>query len=429
MSEIPQLKPTSDVTWAEGPSPHGVTEPSAGEKQTGYYEGTGADDGEVLDAERLNWHLRETYRYIRWLTTSTVRGFAAVGEGIAATTAGQVFRVGLPDGQHREALQSAWQHNAGATISYWCTDASRVYFKKSGTSAIYAVDATTGSSGWSQTHSGVITGLGCDGRYVYVGTTTTLPEIRDPSDGSLVATLTGHSVYSASHFASNGAYLAYACGNDIYIHSDIGNTRAYDGSYAHGAAVQDVCMDQRNVILVSDPDNASGDDIAAVSLSTRTAQWTLGLEGSGYYAYAANCHCATTDGVVVYVGHDRVALSAGGYGSLDVVSADEGTILTTVDTGHDVCGIWPAGEYIYVGHYDGYLAVVGRDGKVCAKINLGAKCVWCDGVGMYGTSTTTTTDDTVGYYWLGRGSVMYDRTAADDTGRAPWSHMLCSIAS
>jgi len=435
MSEIGGTKPSTTITWAEGPGEHSVVEPATAEKQVGYYEGTGADDGEVLDADRLNWHLREIFRRLRWLEAAHPRAFEDLAEGIAATSKGDRLVVVPPDGKRRARYGIAWTilaTSGSPTIPHKiiCTDGQRAYYGNGTDATIYAANMGNSSVEWSVDNGSAgahpTDGICADGSYVIIGHAATLPRLLDPSDGSLIATLTGHTDYGCYVPESNGVHLAYAVGTKIYIYDAITGARTYVGNLDHGADIYDIAIDDYRAYLVSKVAAAGGEDVRAVTLSSAASAWTYATEGSGLYSTATSCEAIITDGLRVYVGHARTALSAGGYGSIDCFRANTGEHLWTCDTGKDVDELAMAGGLLYSGGSSDRIGITDpATGDLIILLDPGVRMArhGSDGISLLALTTTLVTDDSPRRIWLGRGSVPYDRCDPTDPGRTPY-HML-----
>jgi outer membrane protein assembly factor BamB len=209
-----EARPTSTVTWAEGPAEYTSTDPAA-KKTVGYAS------SEVPAYEHLNWILREAYKWIRYLRDRVEAKFTEVYDAIDAghvyPDTFQLYSAQIQNGQGDIDNSFRLMGGRGATIETLVTDGRLLYAISDELAPLYDVivaqkpneDTTTPE--WTYALlAGAARSLCADGRHVYLGVDPGVGVIiLDPTDGSVVTTykpLT-HVVDEPIQMVANGRYL------------------------------------------------------------------------------------------------------------------------------------------------------------------------------------------------------------------------------
>lgn len=166
-----ESRPTSTITWAEGPSEYTTTDPAA--KKVVGWDG---DGNEIPAGAHHNWLMRELSRWVRYLTGREEAVFNEVHE---ALTAGHIypatFKLVTPGSELRTLAGLPTAYTIGGStydIAALITDGCNVYALMhdaytlgKAVIAIHPDAPATALWTWAATNTKLIC---CDGRYVYL---------------------------------------------------------------------------------------------------------------------------------------------------------------------------------------------------------------------------------------------------------------------
>jgi hypothetical protein len=373
-----------------------------------------------------------------WLKTVSPREFTTLSEAIAAVTLGDVFRVsgGDPLKYLGEVDWSVQGGNGANIIRDVVCDGERVYYSQfDGTrDEVFAADPEDGSDAWVSpiTPPSVATQLAiaADGLYVYTLRTTATGVgatawAYDPSDGSSVRGLFGGYTGNAQAIDANGVHCVIISNSSVDIQSSVVATGAVAGStWTRGAAANAIAAG-RNRLFVGG--TRSGTDVEARDITDpSTGIWGITLPTTG----APTVNAIATDGERVYVGTDRIALSAGGNANLFVLNANPPTSVGVLLYAADIVGA--ASDIDRLSVDDRYVVAFDSNNRSYfidkrrgdyLGVALTTIHLFCaDGVSYYGRDENAPFDDLVRYY---RGGVTrtFQRVDGDDPGRYPFFNL------
>lgn len=347
MSEIPSAQPDSDeIRWNTGPSDEPKTEPNASKKNVGYTL------NEVPPRVQWNWLLNKIYLLIVHLLGRTPREFETLSEAEAAASDLDTVRVrpidsiGFPNRELDDVFPA--DKTAGGAPESMCTDCKAIYYTH-GTLALRAMDPETGTELWADTtRTAITTVVTCDGYRVYVGRVfdVTDPEVEafDPVTGLTkgTANFTG----DVDDLAANGEKLSAARDNDIEIFTVLASSLSSVGVAPHGAPVNATAIDDTYGYLGGN--QSGGIDLRAARLTTAAIIWSVQFPTTG----AAVVRAMIADGNFVYVGTDRIVLTAGGNANIFVYSR-LGVASWTADLGAGINVTRVRVDDVYLYAYDG----------------------------------------------------------------------------
>lgn len=354
MSEKPSARPSLDqLRWE--PDVADQAEPTTGQKDDGWAT------NQKVPSKELNWRWAKQYELLTYLADALIRAFDGISEGIETVSVGDAFRVLHPvdnsqiRGAHKAFSDTQGQSGA-TTISCACTDGLYIYYAQ-GTN-VHAANADTGVHEWSHTsNDGSVKCIATDGYRVYVGRDTdgTGDELEalDPADGTVEASLASATAISA--LAANGDQLAAVISQSVYIYTVNASSLSADGSYAHGAAINAVAIDDQ-CCYIGGARGTGSFDLRSIKLDTQTAQWSIALPTTA----APTINGIATDGETIAVVTDSVTTSSG-TASLFVHSRDSAALWDALPTwNHD--RVYMDDNYIVVMRDNG-------DTRLMSKLN------------------------------------------------------------
>jgi hypothetical protein len=437
MSERPTDQPTTDVSWAEGPSPHQVVEPT-GKRTQGWYEGTGNDDADLHPAGYENWLDREHGRYLSHMAAVLVREFSDMADGIAAVAAPGRFVVHPPAGGNRPMGEVAFSVYGGAGPSTGannyiflpCTDGERIYYHEGEIllNKIYAANPSDGSTIWGPKTVGTSAqGLCCDGQRVYYTDYDDVLAVYslDPLSGDAVGS-SDTAGLNIIKLRCNGQYLAGVDNTNqrVHIHS---NPHAGAGSITYDGYVQypdlslgSVGLDHVNGYMGGNRGTPGTYDLHQFKLSTRAIGWQVTLPTTSRHTIKG----IVSDGVTVYVSADVQTLTAGGTASVYALNALNGNILWSADTIYNshLDAIAIDDYWLYVGNENQNNTYVldKRSGVIVAAM-AGHVVYGADGVSTVGQGGSLSPNgDKLTRNWRGGPSREFQRVGGDDENRHPF---------
>lgn len=421
MSEFPSSLPDIfDIRWNTGPGAEMKTEPAEGEKDTGWaYK-------DKVPYEILNWLWNKYYEFLDWIFDQVPREFSSVKEGIDESADLALFRV-------RQTVSNAslrcahkvftdTQGTGGAvSISCMCICGRRIYYAQGAN--VYAADPEDGSNLWSHTtNSLTVNCIYTDGYRVYVGRDTgTGAEIEalDPSDGTVKATV--ESASSIAALAANGVKLVVAYGSNIEVFSIAATSLTSDGTYGHGATVVAVAVDDRHA-YIGGSRGTGNFDLRAISLSTRTAQWSVALPTTA----TPTINGIATDGEVVYAVTDDVTTS-GGSASLFAHGTINGEAIWDGLSGDDNYRVYVDDHYIVTVRDDGVSKLLCRRDHHTIRLIGAGTMQECWGLDPVGTIVTNGGYDFNRIY-LGYATRLCQKADLTDIKRRPYFGLAIPIA-
>jgi hypothetical protein len=314
MSERPTDQPTTDVSWAEGPSPHQVVEPT-GKRTQGWYEGTGNDDADLHPAGYENWLDREHGRHIDHLESITPRQWTTLAEGIAASTYPDRFVLVPPDAGMLVPWVQQWggigQGGSTTTIIDMAADGEYLYYVQNST--LYAETPEDGLplAGFTGPATGT---CATDGLYVYNNNVGgTYGDIRNRATGAVIGSLAYPGTAKIwNEIAANGFHACAVYNDDaenihLTIWSNVGATPVHVADKSHGITggqnVYAVCMDHE-LCFIGGVQGDSSVDVRAFFLSTGAQSWAMSTA-----AAAVIVRSLATDGELVYVACDQATIN------------------------------------------------------------------------------------------------------------------------
>lgn len=191
MAEIPGTKPTLELPdWAldqivraEGsdvtnPNYHVIT-------PTEVYRKTGWPEGAPI-RQYMNWFQRVVSDYLRWLTGNAVRTFDTLESAVAATSAGDSFRLIGSDGTVRPGSTAAYiSAIAGTDVRAVAVDGQAVYCASS-SKVQRRARSVTGSATWEVTTVGTVVAIAVVRGFVVVAQTAGRVSTYNATTGALV---------------------------------------------------------------------------------------------------------------------------------------------------------------------------------------------------------------------------------------------------
>jgi hypothetical protein len=389
-----------------------------------------AGPGGVIPAETHNFLWRVGMQMISWTRDFIPREWADVAEGIAETTASQLFRVYPPAAgmyaRNQPVFNVAGTATGGGTVSGLCTDGEQIYYIN-GTGAQYIVgaDPADGSENWQiNPHTLVITSVCTDGGFVYYTSDLGAAGLRRLTRAGAVSG-NGGLERSCNALAANGEYCigidgAVGGAGTFTIWSGIQGTITEDGTYNTTSANLVDCAIDGDFSYVTGT-RAGGFDVWCNILATRALSWTATMPT----AVPVTTTGIATDGDYIYLSAQRVALTAGGFANLFILDKADGTLLFTldVDSGNTV-------DIDFISVDDRYLYCV-DDSAVCHVLRLRSAFLGvvaqvpdvfgkpaCDGVSAVFRDFTTSAN--FQRNWMGGPTKTFMRCATDDVYRRPF---------
>jgi hypothetical protein len=403
---VTQPSEASKTNWADGGSAYSNADPGSGKRAVGFQpkDEPTPGPGEIIPAETHNFLWRLGMEMISWLRDYQIREWSDLAEGIAATSAGEMFRV-APSGTAMTA-RGAQIFNVSGTgtgstnVSEICTDGEQIYYTNGG--YMIAADPADGSEIWENNDTAVVTfpALCTDGFYVYAMGDTNDRGIHQCERATGDVVDSAGTDYDCNKIVTNGYYIVGIDANSftgyVTFWSNIQSASiAQDGRYdTSSPGLQDVCIDQDQCYVTGNP--VSSNSVWAMNLSTRALAWAAVLPTTSAPTLLTSICC---DGNRVYVAGSRTALTAGGSANLFCLDRITGNTLWTmdlVDSGLNnrsaSFGAATDGRYLFV-----YLATAEElavvdlhGGPAQVGFIADARYPICDGVSVIGNSDVGT---------------------------------------
>lgn len=425
MSEKPSDRPDTNLSWAEDPSPNQVTEPAA-KRAKGWFEGTspGSGDADKHPAGYENWLDREHGRHITHLEGISPRqfeDFPDLWDASEVPAVPDLFRIVSPATGLRARGEPYWTKTSQATgtgtVLWPCTDNEWIYYiSGSGQLSAVAVKLSDGLLQWEQVLGSILTGLCCDGNYLYWSRTGFNGIFqRAKSDGSAVDG--GGSTANPANLACNGVYV---------VGTNIGTVAFYTlgpvtetGTAATGSTgLNASAIDDSNCYVGG---SRSGSvDVWAYDLSTRAPVWTSQITGGT----APAVNSIATDSHTLFVGTTRVTVpSVGSPRNLFALCKLTGAVLWMLDVGSsvNVAHVAVDDTYLYIATsaLDVFVYMLPNAATVPPLVEI-YPGTWgnglaTDGVSLIGGNGGTSCKRS----WNGSPSKLFQRVNGDDPNRRP----------
>jgi hypothetical protein len=421
--------------WADGGSAYPSTDPGSSKRAVGFkpLNNPTPGDGDIIPAEDHNFLWRLGMEMLSWVRDFIPREWSDVSEGIANTTASQLFKVFSPIAGIRRRGSLAYSApvtaSTGGVYGIGCTDGEQLYYRSGLTNEIIvAADPTDGSEIWeNDPDSQSISGLTTDGGYVYYTTSNVAaPGLRRLNRSTGAYDTAGGTTYNVNRLVTNGEYCAGIDGSvgngNVTVWSGIQGTIAEDGQYnTTSPNLTDIAICNTDAYVCG---ARSTYDIWRVSLGT--------LSGSGFATLPTvtatpAINGIATDGNMVYVVIDRTALAAPYTGNANLFVYSLGGSLAHV---MDVT----TANLDYVAVDDMYLYVVDDSDscRVLLKDQFPAPVSvttivdvdgWpaCDGVSIICRDATSTS--LFQRNWMHGATKEFMRTNSDDPERRPFFNL------
>jgi hypothetical protein len=380
-----------------------------------------------------NWLDREHGRHVSHLEAISPRQFEDWPDIWAATVIPAVpdlVRIVAPAAGQRARVAPYWNTTTtaagGGIVGSPCTDNERMYYRSGTlTKSIVAANLTAGAELWEQILSNTVSGLCCDGAYVY-WTEQAVAGLaqRDKSDGSAVAS--GGTTAGADHLASNGVYVVGVEGTGGGGAGVVTFWQVAPASVTQTGTASTSSPALRAASIDADNCYVGGDrfgttDLWAYKLSTRASVWTTQLST----AAAPTVRAIANDGDVVFVGTDRVA-TASGNANLFAVERTTGRVMWELDVGAsvDVVSVAVDDRYLYAvtDDYDLFVYRLRIAAPVPPLIFV-APGTWnfiaVDGISVLGGDGSSPNEE-LKRAWVGAPSKLFQRVAGDDDQRRPF---------
>jgi outer membrane protein assembly factor BamB len=335
MGEYPNARPDlEDLHWNDGGTPETKTEPNESKKDGGFiYKG-------IPPYDEFNWRWYWEYQFWAWIDAIVPRIFSTLKEGIDVVASPRLFRVHPPAGGMKARADQVFsvQGTLGAyAVTDGATDGRRVYYLQStgpGSGKCYGADPEDGSLDWTYDLSYPIDAVAADGRNVYIcsGEATRNVVSINRTTGAEIgyATIAYGTGFDA---CANGDYLVVCHSQYTDFFDNLGGTPNNTGTVARSATANNyACAIDALKVYVGGTRGTDSYDVYAYLLSSRATSWQVALPTTG----TATINAIATDGDLVYVATDRIALTAGGDACLFVLSARNGSLLWTYDLGSGV---------------------------------------------------------------------------------------------
>jgi len=431
MSErIPRPTEATACNWADGGGAYPSTDPGSSKRAAGFKpkDNPTPGDGDIIPAEDHNFLWRLGMEMLSWVRDFIPREWSDVSEGIANTTASQLFKVFSPIAGIRRrgalAYSAPVTASTGGVYGIGCTDGEQLYYRSGLTNEmIVSADPTDGSHNWeNDPDSQTISALTTDGGYVYYTTSNVAaPGLRRLNRSTGAYQTAGGTTYNVNRLVTNGEYCVGIDGSigngNVTVWSGIQGTIAEDGQYnTTSANLSDVAITNTTAFVCG---SRSTYDIWKVSLGT--------LSGSGFAALPTvtttpAVNGIATDGSMVYVVIDRTALTAGGSANLFVYSV-EGQLLHTMDiTTNNLDYVAVDDMYLYVVDDSNFCRVLLKEqfptfADVFTVVDVDGWPV-CDGVSIICRDATSTS--LFQRNWMHGPTKEFMRTNSDDPERRPF---------
>ena len=357
MSESGGDRPdVSKAFWATDPLGFGRVEPAGSKKLAGYDPGSPpGTPGEIPTGTDHNWLFGFWADILQWLDGAHVREFEDLGEAIAAvTTGGQLFRIGQPSTGNRAfgAQVYSLTPTAFTALADACSDGGQVYYLDNAGAGLFAANPDDGSQVWLATPSNVTPlAVAADGRAVYLSGSVTSPGLVVLDRDTGLESARGGGEYAYQCMASNGSILIggepSSNTGKVFLY-DVATSPPFEDPVGinHNAQVNAVEIDERYFYFGGNPGLF---DLNCYDF-TKTVVWQNNL--TAITAASPTIRSIKSDGSLLYVGTDRVGLTAGGFANFFVLSCETGSLYyyRDIQTGagtDNITHLAIDGEYIY----------------------------------------------------------------------------------
>jgi len=437
---VPRPTDAAKCNWNSDGTTYPSTDPGAPKRATGYkpLDVPVPGAGGIIPANDFNYTIGLAMQMISWARDFIPREWGDIAEGIAETTASQLFRIYPPAaGMYARGLQVfnvAGTATGGGTVLLLCGDGEQIYYSSgSPQQEILAADPADGSQIWKvNPDTQPIASLAADGGFVYYMTTNAgVVGLRRLVRATGAASGNGGTEYSCSPIAVNSSYAIGVDGGVsgagfVTFFSDIQGTITQDGQYnTNSANLRDCAIDDGFSYVTGA--QAGAVEVWCNNLVTRALQWSTGLPTVA----APTTRAIATDGDLVYVGIDRAAMAVGN-ANLFVLSRTRGDVLASLDIDSGV-GV----DIRYLAVDDRYLYAI-DDSNICHVLRLRFPEVAevaqvadviltpvCDGVSAVFRDATTTTN--FQRNWMLGATKTFMRAAADDIYRRPFYNLAVPV--
>jgi hypothetical protein len=370
---------------------------------------------------------------LSWVRDFVAREWSDVAEGIAETTASQLFRVYPPAaGMYERAVELfnvATTASTGGNATYIRTDGEQIYYVGgSPPQLIIAADPADGSELWESSpavasaHRNICT----DGGFVYSVTTGGAPAgLLRYSRSTGAYDTNGGTDYNNTVLVTNGEYCIGVDGS-VAGAGKITFWSGIQGTITQAASYYDTTSAGLIAAAIGDTQCYVGGtratyDVWCVRLSDRATRWRTTLATT----IAPTVRGIATDGDHVFVATDLVALTAGGSANLFVLNKQNGTVQwnASLAGGGDLRnGIAVDDRYLYVCDNAGttgcYIYRVRAPTLVLVGQITGLNDPVLDGVSVTGQNDSDLTK--FRRHWMLGATKTFMRAASSDPNRRPF---------
>ena len=439
-----ESRPTSTVTWAEGPAEYLTLEPNAAKKAVGW-DGQGF---EIPAGEHHNWLIRELAKWTRYLRDYVETRYYEVHE---ALTAGHAYpdtvKLYSPSSQRTSGGIGTYEDFAGETdeIAELHTDGCNLYARfqalGAGTKIIAIHPDAPGTALWTKTAGAAIPVMACDGRFIYLHDTSMVGGVMmlDPDTGAEITTHNPVTPVITTPIAicANGWMLAVIEDTLPDIIEVFSMTAAATPVISHAGTVDLTgCTNVRmamhgNVLYVTYINAATETCVAAYMMDAACAlSWVRNLDSEGWGASVATG--IACDGERLYLATDSILSIGAVTGSVHALEMTTGRWLWTYPTANDCASIALSSGRVTAGLDDGggNLFVVTLNSASGAAIRYLSgpdtdTVIAADELGYYMRIATATDEFT--RVWRGGPIVEMQVTNPQDPWRAPNPHRAVPV--